>query len=107
MNKRSTDPAGNPAARIVEIELLALDLTTCTRCVGTLENIGKAIVAAGTVAGSGDVPENLHRFFAGGNAAAVPESAACCPPAEQETCCDPLEKAGCCASAAPAACGCR
>lgn len=206
MNRRSSDQAGHPAARTVEIELLALDLTTCTRCVGTLENIGKAIdavrpvleatgarvnvtrrviaseeqarqhrfvssptvringrdivfetleskcdsctdlcgcdegtscriwpyqgeeyteapvglvieallrelnggsVAAGTVAGSGDVPENLRRFFAGRKAAAVPESAACCPPAEQETCCDPLEKAGCCASAAPAACGCR
>lgn len=38
MNRRSTD-------RIVEIELLALDLTTCTRCVGTLENIGKAVDA--------------------------------------------------------------
>ncbi len=34
-----------PARRSVEIELLALDLTSCTRCVGTLANIEKAIDA--------------------------------------------------------------
>lgn len=28
---------------VIEIELLALDLSSCTRCVGTLENIEKAI----------------------------------------------------------------
>lgn len=38
MNRRSTE-------RAVDIELLALDLTSCTRCVGTLENIEKAIGA--------------------------------------------------------------
>lgn len=201
MNRRPTEQAGMPAARVVEIELLALDLTTCTRCVGTLENIEKAVglvrpvleatgasvnltrrvitsedqarqhrfvssptvridgrdivfenleskcdsctdlcgcddgtscrvwpyqgqefteapvglvvesllrafsgesEAAGIAAGSGDVPENLRRFFEGRKAAA-----ACCTPAEQETCCVPNEKSGCCDSAAPVACGCR
>ena len=29
--------------RVIEIELLALDLTSCTRCVGTLQNIQRAI----------------------------------------------------------------
>jgi hypothetical protein len=33
------------AARTIEIELLALDLDTCTRCVGTLSNIEQAIAA--------------------------------------------------------------
>jgi Domain of unknown function (DUF2703) len=31
------------ARRIIEVELLALDLSRCTRCVGTLENIEMAI----------------------------------------------------------------
>jgi hypothetical protein len=31
------------ARRIIDVELLALDLRTCTRCVGTLENIETAI----------------------------------------------------------------
>ena len=29
--------------RVIEIELLALDLTSCTRCVGTLQNIHRAL----------------------------------------------------------------
>jgi hypothetical protein len=32
-----------PSARELDVELLALDLDTCTRCVGTLENIEEAI----------------------------------------------------------------
>jgi hypothetical protein len=35
-----------PPTREIEIELLALDLDTCTRCVGTLTNIEKAIGVA-------------------------------------------------------------
>ena len=34
-------PADSP--RTVEIELLALDLNTCTRCVGSLANLQQAI----------------------------------------------------------------
>jgi len=34
-----------PAARVIDIELLALDLTSCTRCVGTLASIEAAIDA--------------------------------------------------------------
>ena len=30
--------------QVMEIELLAIDLSTCTRCLGTLDNIKKAIV---------------------------------------------------------------
>ncbi len=35
--------AETAASRVIEIDLLALDLTSCTRCVGTLENIERAI----------------------------------------------------------------
>jgi hypothetical protein len=34
---------GSASSASIEIELLAIDLNTCTRCVGTLENIEKAI----------------------------------------------------------------
>jgi hypothetical protein len=39
----TTEQSQVPVPRVIDIELLALDLTTCTRCVGTLEHIGKAI----------------------------------------------------------------
>lgn len=38
MTARSTQPA-----RVLDVELLALDLSTCTRCTGTLANIERAI----------------------------------------------------------------
>lgn len=44
----TTHAASQPkssAGRTIEIELLALDLATCTRCVGTLANIETAIAA--------------------------------------------------------------
>ncbi len=34
---------GGAGPRLIKIELLALDLTSCTRCVGTLQNIETAI----------------------------------------------------------------
>ena len=40
---QTSKQAGIAAPRAIEIELLALDLTSCTRCVGTLENIERAI----------------------------------------------------------------
>jgi hypothetical protein len=43
MNVHTSEQAKTPVSRVVDIELLALDLTTCTRCLGTLENIEKAI----------------------------------------------------------------
>ncbi len=43
MKVRTSEQAKNPVSRVADIELLALDLTTCTRCIGTLENIEKAI----------------------------------------------------------------
>lgn len=33
----------SPTPSVIDIELLALDLSSCTRCAGTLENIEKAI----------------------------------------------------------------
>jgi hypothetical protein len=38
-------PNEKPRHRLIEVELLALDLTTCTRCVGTLTNIEAAAAA--------------------------------------------------------------
>ena len=40
---QTSKQAGIAAPRAIEIELLTLDLTSCTRCVGTLENIERAI----------------------------------------------------------------
>ncbi len=39
-----------PATRTLEVELLAIDLSTCTRCTGTLANIEAAIEAVRRVA---------------------------------------------------------
>ena len=45
MSTNTLAPSGEPAppTREIELELLALDLDACTRCVGTLTNIEKAI----------------------------------------------------------------
>lgn len=40
-----TLPSETSAPRVLELELLALDLSTCTRCVGTLANIEAAVAA--------------------------------------------------------------
>jgi Domain of unknown function (DUF2703) len=40
---QTSQQAETAAPRVIEIELLALDLTSCTRCIGTLENIERAI----------------------------------------------------------------
>jgi len=40
---QTSKQAETAVPRAIEIELLALDLTSCTRCVGTLENIERAI----------------------------------------------------------------
>lgn len=39
-----TRPAA-PVPRVIDVELLALDLTACTRCVGSLANIEAAVAA--------------------------------------------------------------
>jgi hypothetical protein len=49
----TSNSAPNPATearRVVDVELLAIDLTTCTRCTGTLANIEAAIDAVRQVA---------------------------------------------------------
>jgi hypothetical protein len=45
MTERPTYPGQQPSlgVQVVEIQLLALDLKTCTRCLGTLGNIEKAV----------------------------------------------------------------
>ena len=43
MGHQSSTREEAATGRVIEIELLALDLTSCTRCVGTLQNIRRAI----------------------------------------------------------------
>lgn len=51
MTKINPSPATHPTrARVVDVELLALDLDSCTRCTGTLANIEAAIDAVRRVA---------------------------------------------------------
>ena len=51
MTTQTPSPAITPHnARVLDVELLALDLTSCTRCTGTLANIEKAIDAVRQVA---------------------------------------------------------
>ncbi len=77
----------------IDIEPLALDPTSCARCVGTLDNTEKAIETVRPAA------------EAAGQASA---SHSCCEPSEQATCCLPQAKAECCGPPTEeAACGCR
>lgn len=46
---RQPEPT-SPQPRVVDVELLAIDLSTCTRCTGTLGNIEEAIDAVRRVA---------------------------------------------------------
>jgi hypothetical protein len=46
---QTNDHRESATLRLVEVELLALDLNRCTRCVGTLTNIEKAIDIVGPV----------------------------------------------------------
>lgn len=51
MSKNPAKPTTMPpATRTLEVELLAIDLSTCTRCTGTLANIEAAIEAVRKVA---------------------------------------------------------
>ncbi len=46
MNPRHTEPESpETTRRVLEVELLALDLTSCTRCTGTLAHVEEAIAA--------------------------------------------------------------
>jgi len=51
-----------PPTREIEIELLALDLNTCTRCVGTLTNIEKAIEIAGQLLNATHSCVRVHKI---------------------------------------------
>lgn len=54
-------PATSTPAREVDIELLALDLASCTRCVGTLANIEEAIGRLRPVLDATDTTVRLRR----------------------------------------------
>ena len=70
-----------------------------------LAEVGSSGTAQSEGKPSGDVPENLKRFFAG--TGATGDSSSCCSAEEQETCCDSAEKAGCCGGTSGSYCGCR
>lgn len=48
--------------RVIEVELLALDLSSCTRCVGTLENIEIAIDTVRSVLEVTGIQVNVRRL---------------------------------------------
>ena len=59
---QTSKQAGIAAPRAIEIELLALDLTSCTRCVGTLENIERAIDTVRPVLEVTEAQVNVRRL---------------------------------------------
>jgi len=59
---QTSKQAGIAAPRVIEIELLALDLTSCTRCVGTLENIERAIDTVRPVLEVTEAQVNVRRL---------------------------------------------
>lgn len=52
MTQQQRPASSFPHARVLDVELLALDLSSCTRCTGTLANIEKAFELVGPVADS-------------------------------------------------------
>lgn len=50
-----------PKRRVIDIELLAIDLTSCTRCVGTLQNILTAVEAVRHTLGTAGLEVQLRR----------------------------------------------
>jgi len=67
-------PASHPApaaARVIDVELLALDLATCTRCTGTLANIEAAIQAVRQVAEPTGTVIRLRKTVVGSAEAAL------------------------------------
>jgi hypothetical protein len=52
----------NPASRTLDIDLLALDLSTCSRCTGSLSNVEEAIATLQQVLGSTGIVVQLHKI---------------------------------------------
>lgn len=63
MNVQAFNQAKTTVPRVIDIKLLALDLTTCNRCVGTLENIEKAIDVARPVLEATGAQVNVRKLL--------------------------------------------
>ena len=108
MATAETAPMEPSISQRLQIDFLFLDLTTCTRCLGTarsleaaLETVGGEVYAGVAVeremeARTHELPEN-----------SAAEGVACCSPAEQDSCCEPEDKAECCGASFGGGCGCR
>jgi hypothetical protein len=58
---QSDGPRESVPLRLVEVELLALDLNSCTRCAGTLTNIDQALALVGPVLEATGARVNVSR----------------------------------------------
>jgi len=71
MTTNPAKPTTLPAAtRTLEVELLAIDLSTCTRCTGTLANLEAAIEAVRQVAAPTGTAIRLRKILVGSEAEA-------------------------------------
>jgi hypothetical protein len=61
--KTASNPTTPLDPRVVDVELLALDLTSCTRCTGSLANIEAAIAAVQQVAAPTGTSIRLHKIL--------------------------------------------
>lgn len=55
--------AVSPATRTLDLDFLAIDLTSCTRCRGTDENLSRALDAVRSVLSSAGVAVNLRKVL--------------------------------------------
>lgn len=97
------------STRRIKIELLALDLDTCKRCVGTLENIETAIKKIKRILEITGTEIDVNKTLIESEEEAekvVSEVSACCSTEKQETCCEPSEKLACCGAEESGTCGC-
>lgn len=53
----------SPARRTLDLDFLYIDLTSCTRCRGTDENLSRALDAVGSVLSSAGVVVNLRKVL--------------------------------------------
>jgi hypothetical protein len=63
IQQTASNPTTPSSPRVLDVELLALDLTSCTRCTGSLANIEAAIAAVQQVAAPTGTSIRLHKIL--------------------------------------------